>query len=154
MQIRQGALTPAPGREPADRSREFALILVLFVAFRVMALLAFRPGGQVLDYSDFFVSDADLSYDEKAFDKRIRKPAEAPELLAKVRDLLADAASFDVETLEPLLRRFVEAEGIKIGQIYASVPPGGLRSRRRLQNGFGTRRPRSRAPRTMRPFLP
>jgi hypothetical protein len=34
--------------------REFALILVLFVAFRAMVLLAFRPGGQVLDHSDFY----------------------------------------------------------------------------------------------------
>jgi hypothetical protein len=34
--------------------REFALVLVLFVAFRAMTLLAFRPGGQVLDHSDFY----------------------------------------------------------------------------------------------------
>jgi hypothetical protein len=34
--------------------REFVLILVLFFAFRAMALLAFRPGGQVLDHSDFY----------------------------------------------------------------------------------------------------
>jgi hypothetical protein len=33
---------------------DFALILLLFVAFRVMALLAFRPGGLVLDFSDFY----------------------------------------------------------------------------------------------------
>jgi hypothetical protein len=38
----------------ADIKRGFVLILVLFVAFRVMALLAFRPGGQVLDHSDFY----------------------------------------------------------------------------------------------------
>lgn len=38
----------------ADNRREFALILILFVAFRAMALLAFRPGGQVLDHSDFY----------------------------------------------------------------------------------------------------
>jgi glutamyl-tRNA synthetase len=76
-----------------------------------------KVAGDILDYSDFFVSDDDLGYDEKAFGKRIRRPAEAPELLAKVRGLLAEADSFDVGTLEPLLRRFVEAEGIKIGQI-------------------------------------
>ena len=38
----------------ASAGREFALILVLFIAFRAMALLAFRPGGQVLDHSDFY----------------------------------------------------------------------------------------------------
>lgn len=37
-----------------NHRREFALILVLFVAFRAMALLAFRPGGLVLDHSDFY----------------------------------------------------------------------------------------------------
>ncbi len=39
--------------EPSPR-REFWLVLVLFVGFRMMALLAFRPGGQVLDFSDFY----------------------------------------------------------------------------------------------------
>ncbi len=39
---------------PTSARHEFALILVLFVAFRAMTLLAFRPGGQVLDHSDFY----------------------------------------------------------------------------------------------------
>jgi len=47
----------------------------------------------------------------------MRKPAEAPELLSRLRELLAEAEPFDAATLEAQLRRFVEAEGIKIGQI-------------------------------------
>ncbi len=46
-----------PGEEavfPWRYSREFLLIVVLFVAFRVLTLLAYRPGGLVLDYSDFY----------------------------------------------------------------------------------------------------
>jgi hypothetical protein len=39
---------------PWYASREFLLIFSLFVAFRIMALLAYRPGGQVLDFSDFY----------------------------------------------------------------------------------------------------
>ena len=39
---------------PTGARHELALILVLFVAFRAMTLLAFRPGGQVLDHSDFY----------------------------------------------------------------------------------------------------
>jgi len=39
---------------PTNARHEFVLILVLFVAFRAMTLLAFRPGGQVLDHSDFY----------------------------------------------------------------------------------------------------
>jgi hypothetical protein len=47
MQIRQETSSPI-------RNHEFALLLILFVAFRAMVLLAFRPGGQVLDHSDFY----------------------------------------------------------------------------------------------------
>jgi len=76
-----------------------------------------KVAGDILDYTYFFVADADLSYDEKAFDKRMRKPAEAPELLSRLRELLAEAEPFDAATPEAQLRRFVEAEGIKLGQI-------------------------------------
>jgi hypothetical protein len=34
--------------------RDFWLILLLFITFRAMALFAFRPGGLVLDFSDFY----------------------------------------------------------------------------------------------------
>ncbi|UCC89696.1 MAG: DUF2029 domain-containing protein, partial [Anaerolineales bacterium] len=54
MQRDKKALEFNPPAEPASDRGEFALILTLFVAFRVMALLAFRPGGQVLDHSDFY----------------------------------------------------------------------------------------------------
>ncbi len=33
---------------------DFWLVLLLFTAFRAMALFAFRPGGLVLDFSDFY----------------------------------------------------------------------------------------------------
>jgi hypothetical protein len=36
--------------------RDFILLLILFVTFRVLTLVAFRPGGLVLDYSDFYFS--------------------------------------------------------------------------------------------------
>ena len=45
-------LPPSGEGEPSPR-RDFLIVLALFVAFRAMALLAFRPGGLVLDYSDF-----------------------------------------------------------------------------------------------------
>ncbi len=49
-----GIAQPSPRRTSADAKREFALVLILFAAFRMMTLLAFRPGGQVLDHSDFY----------------------------------------------------------------------------------------------------
>jgi hypothetical protein len=36
------------------RHNDFILMLILFVTFRVLALTAFRPGGLVLDFSDFY----------------------------------------------------------------------------------------------------
>ncbi|GAB4431899.1 MAG: hypothetical protein Fur0044_29440 [Anaerolineae bacterium] len=37
-----------------QRHSDFILLLILFVTFRVLALAAFRPGGLVLDFSDFY----------------------------------------------------------------------------------------------------
>jgi glutamyl-tRNA synthetase len=80
-----------------------------------------KVAGDVLDYRDFFVPDEQLPYDEAAFAKRLRKPAEAAGLLAKFRDRLASAAAFDHRALEALMNDFVQAEGIQLGQIIHSV---------------------------------
>jgi len=76
-----------------------------------------KVAGDILDYADFYVADDDLVYDEKAFNKRLRKPVGAADLLAEFRGQLADAELFAAEELEKLLKDFVEAKGIKIGQI-------------------------------------
>jgi glutamyl-tRNA synthetase len=76
-----------------------------------------KTAGDILDYADFFVADDQLTYDEAAFDKRLRKPAEAAGLLRRFRDRLSQAEPFDASTLEKLLHDFVQAEGIQIGQI-------------------------------------
>jgi len=76
-----------------------------------------KTAGDVLDYPDFFLPDDRVPYDEKAFQKRLRKPADAVGLLAKFKTHLATAEPFDAEHLEKLLQEFVEQEEIKIGQI-------------------------------------
>jgi len=73
--------------------------------------------GDILQFEDFFTSDAELEFDEKAFQKRLRKPAEASELLAAFRESLADAEQFDPESLDKLLHEFIEKHEVKIGQI-------------------------------------
>ncbi len=80
-----------------------------------------KVAGDVLEFEDFFVADADLTYDEKALQKRLRKPAEAAGLLARFRERLAAAQAFGTEDLDRLMHEFVEAEGIKIGQIIHAV---------------------------------
>ncbi len=76
-----------------------------------------KVAGDILDYRDFFLADDQLSYEEKAFEKRLRKPPEAGPLLRKFRDRLRDVDPFDAGALEQLLNAFVQAEGVQIGQI-------------------------------------
>ena len=76
-----------------------------------------KTAGDILDYDDFFRADEQLVYDEKDFEKRIRKPPEAVELLRKFAQELTTVASFDAATLEKQLQAFVEREGIKVGQL-------------------------------------
>jgi glutamyl-tRNA synthetase len=76
-----------------------------------------KTAGDILDYADFFQQDDAFPYDEQAFDKRIRKPAEAVALLTKFREQLAQAGAFDAPSLEKLLHDFVQSEGIQVGQI-------------------------------------
>jgi glutamyl-tRNA synthetase len=76
-----------------------------------------KVAGDILDFDDFFTADDALVFDEKAFDKRLRKPADAADLLKGFRERLAAAETFDAPALETLLKDYVEERGIKIGQI-------------------------------------
>ena len=76
-----------------------------------------KVAGDILDYPEFFVQDEALCYDEKAVDKRLRKPTEAAGLLSDLEAQLAEVEPFDVPTLDKLLHDFVAERGIKIGQI-------------------------------------
>jgi len=77
--------------------------------------------GDILNYDEFFVADEALEYDEKAFEKRLVKPEEAPELLAAMRDVLAGLDTFDAASTEQAFVHFVEARGIKLGQVIHAV---------------------------------
>ncbi|MBX3436309.1 MAG: glutamate--tRNA ligase [Planctomycetaceae bacterium] len=73
--------------------------------------------SDILRYEEYFVEDDALQYDESAFDKRLRKPAEAADLLREFRDQLAAATPFDAATLEETMHDWVALRGIEIGQI-------------------------------------
>jgi glutamyl-tRNA synthetase len=76
-----------------------------------------KVAGDILDHAAFFQADDQMPYDDKAFDKRIRKPPEAAGLLAKFKERLASAEKFDAEHLENLLEAFVQSEAIKKDEI-------------------------------------
>jgi glutamyl-tRNA synthetase len=72
--------------------------------------------GDVLDYAYFFVADDALAYDEKAFEKHLRKPAGAKDLLRDLGQLLSGLPVFDPAVLEGAVKALVEARGVKLGQ--------------------------------------
>ena len=72
--------------------------------------------GDVLDYAFFFVPDDRLVYDDKAFEKHVRKPP-APTLLPKIRAVLAAAEPFDAATLKRLVEEFAATGDAKPGPL-------------------------------------
>ncbi len=102
-----------------------SLALRATVEQKVRAILAaagdrVKIAGDILEYADFFLADDRLRYDEKAFDKSLRKPG-AAELLARFRDRLAAAGTFDAASLEALMQTFVAEQKIKIAEIIHPV---------------------------------
>lgn len=76
-----------------------------------------KVAGDILDYPEFFRADDELEYVDKDFEKRLRKPDDASKLLSDFKAVLQSAEPFEASHLETLLKDFVEAQGIKIGQI-------------------------------------
>jgi glutamyl-tRNA synthetase len=75
-----------------------------------------RTAGDILEFSEFFVGDDALDYDEKAFDKRLRQPG-AVERLKAFRETLTTVEPFDAAALDAHLHKFVADQGIKIGDL-------------------------------------
>jgi glutamyl-tRNA synthetase len=76
-----------------------------------------KVAGDVLDYTGFFVADDALTFDEAAFEKRLRAPAEAKGLLKKFQSALSALDPFTAPAIEQRLQEFVAAEGIGHNQI-------------------------------------
>ena len=77
--------------------------------------------GDILSFDEFFLPDDVLPYDEKAFEKRIRKPEQAVPLLRSFRERLGDVEPFDAPTLEKLMHDVAESAGAKLGDIIHAV---------------------------------
>jgi len=76
-----------------------------------------RVAGDILDFGFCFVDDAALTYDAKAFEKRILKPTGAVELLERFSGKIEAITPWDAATIERELKSFCEQEGIGIGEI-------------------------------------
>jgi glutamyl-tRNA synthetase len=110
--LQSAGLVPVP--PPEDVKRQLSAV-VQATGDRI------KIAGDILEFADFFLPDAQLAYDPAAFEKRLAKPPRAAEVLRKFRDQLAAAEAFDAAGLEALLQRFIEAEGIKIGDVIHAV---------------------------------
>lgn len=79
-----------------------------------------KVGGDIVNYLEFFRDDHRLTYDDKAFNKRLRADGVA-ERLRRFRGELETVEPFDATTLDTLMHQFVEREEITIGQIIHAV---------------------------------
>ena len=73
--------------------------------------------SDILDYKEFFVSDEEMSFDEKPFKQRLIDAPEAIGLMTSIREAFAKIEPFDATTLDQFVHQFVEQNGIKIGQV-------------------------------------
>lgn len=82
-----------------------------------------KIAGDILEYVEFFQADDQFAYDEKAFEKHLRKSG-AAELLARLRARLAETPNFEPGRLEAAVREFVESEGVKLTDVIHSLRIG------------------------------
>ncbi len=80
-----------------------------------------KLAGDIIQFEDFFVSEDQLLYDQSAWEKRLAGPERAAGLLADYRRELSSIEPFDEQHLEQAMRDFVEAQGIKLGEIIHAV---------------------------------
>ena len=78
--LREGRPGPTPARHEPKRGRRSSQA----AGDRI------KVAGDILDYADFFLADDQLSYDEEALDKHLRKPSEAADLLRKFAAVAGD----------------------------------------------------------------
>ena len=94
-----------------DRQRRFPPLVVRNADDRITV------AGDILNFDDLFVDDAQLTYDEKTFKKRLTDAPESVELLRGYRLLIEDAEPFEAANLEQVLKSFLEQRGAKIGMV-------------------------------------
>jgi glutamyl-tRNA synthetase len=76
-----------------------------------------KVAGDILDYETFFTADSKITYDEAAFDKRIRHQPQAAPLLEKFSGQLKTVEPFNAAALEKSLHDFARSEATEIGQL-------------------------------------
>lgn len=73
--------------------------------------------GDILKFDTFFIADQNMEFEEKPFQKRMVKPANAGFLLAEFNKILNATDDFDAASLETALHGFCETQGIVVGDV-------------------------------------
>ena len=73
--------------------------------------------GDILNFDDFFVADDQLTYDPKAFSKRLAGAPESVSLLRAYRQALPAVDPFEAANLEAQLKSWLTEQDAQIGQI-------------------------------------
>jgi glutamyl-tRNA synthetase len=71
-----------------------------------------KVAGDILDYSDFFLPDDQLPYNEKALEKHVNQPP-GSEWIGELRQIVATAEPFNAETLKAKVEEFIQAKHVK-----------------------------------------
>ena len=73
--------------------------------------------GDILDYTDFFVTDDALTYDQDAYTKHITENEDANSILTDFRQIVESANPFEKETIEAAMRAYIDQKEIKFRAI-------------------------------------
>lgn len=96
--------------QPGDAESEQRLAAVVRAAGDRL-----KMAGDIIDYDYCFVDDYTIN--NKAYQKRIVKPARALELLSKLRGWLSTRGDFSAASIESAVNEFCEHESIGLGEI-------------------------------------
>lgn len=99
---------------PEDLQRKVRLV-VLHAEDRL------KVAGDILQFGDFFCNDGDLVFEEKPFQKRMVKPAEAEHRLREYLKVLSSFDDFETASLKQMTVDFCESMGIGLKDIVHAI---------------------------------
>lgn len=80
-----------------------------------------KVAGDILQFDELFLADDQFVFEPATFDKRLKNDSTAVSLLQEFRGTLEQAPDFTSKALETLLKDFLDARGLKFGQIAAAL---------------------------------
>lgn len=80
-----------------------------------------KVAGDVLQFDELFTADDSFAIDNDGFEKKLRSDAAVCQAIRSFCDVIEQAPSTLQADFEPVLKAFVEAQGIKLGNFMAGL---------------------------------